>query len=518
MSNETSSSLINNLDEDRLTFRIGRLGAYVAPIVFGGGTIILFLVLGAFDLTALAVSGLVGLLVASAFARSQGTFWEAAVRGLTSPTCATLVLLMPIVGIVGSMLKNSGISDGFIWLSETLSVPAGLFPVMTFVITCCIAMATGSAGGTLITLFPLLYPAGAVLGASPVLIAGAIISGALFGDNLAPLSDTTIISASTQRYRRREGIAEVSGVVRARSRYSLSAAAIATVLFAVLGMSTVRPTSTEATGPAVEPGGLLMLVAVVALLVVAFWKKNLFAALGVALAVGIAVGLFGNLFSPADIIGVTDSVPSGFLVDGAAGMMSLVAMLLAVFAIVGVAEAAGVFDDLIALLTRGRFTQTPLGAELSIGAASALGTIGFAGANGPALLFLGPIMDRVGAQVQLHPYRRSNVMDCFAMGVGSVFPFASYSLFLGGSLTVGFAEVESLSPFEIFPAMIYPFALTVVILVAVLTGWGRRFEGPDGKPVKNRPAPVEQAPVAQEGPRSDGDKELHSAAPTVPSA
>ena len=87
------------------------------------------------------------------------------------------------------------------------------------------------------TAFPIFYAAGLTIGAPPALLAGAILSAAILGDNLAPISDTTIISSSSQRFRSRDAVADIGGVVRHRARYALLAAAISAVLYLVVGQS-----------------------------------------------------------------------------------------------------------------------------------------------------------------------------------------------------------------------------------------------------------------------------------------
>ena len=79
-----------------------------------------------------------------------------------------------------------------------------------------------------------LYPAGILLGSHPAILAGAILSGAIFGDNLAPISDVTIASTTNQRFRTKEGYADIAGTVGYRLKYALIAGGIALVLFAVL--------------------------------------------------------------------------------------------------------------------------------------------------------------------------------------------------------------------------------------------------------------------------------------------
>ena len=77
----------------------------------------------------------------------------------------------------------------------------------------------------------ILDPVGILLGSHPAVLAGAILSGAGFGDNIAPVSDTTIIAAASQEYKYKEGSADIGGTVRARFRYVFAAGLIAMVLF-----------------------------------------------------------------------------------------------------------------------------------------------------------------------------------------------------------------------------------------------------------------------------------------------
>ena len=82
-----------------------------------------------------------------------------------------------------------------------------MFVVFAFIATSIISMSTGTSIGTLFSGFPILYPSGILLGAHPLYLAGAILSGAIFGDNVAPISDTTIASAASQSYKNKKGTA-----------------------------------------------------------------------------------------------------------------------------------------------------------------------------------------------------------------------------------------------------------------------------------------------------------------------
>ncbi|WP_291048773.1 Na+/H+ antiporter NhaC family protein [Herbiconiux sp.] len=473
-----------------ITFRIGFVGALIPPLVFLAGVILYFVVFGVFDMTALTASGVAGLLLAGLFAKSYGRYWEWVIAGVTSRNAGTLLFILLAVSLIAAMITQTDVSGGFVWLAGQLGIGGGVFVAATFVLVCLISMATGSSLGTMFTAFPIFYPAGVLLGADPILLAGAILSGGLFGDNLAPISDSTIVSASTQRYRRRAGVAEVAGVVRSRARYALTAAGISAVLFLVLGLlRSGTGVSDAAVGDQGNPLGLVMVVPIAVLLVVAFWKRDIFLATTIGLISGIATGLLFGLMTPSDIMSVTpEGAPGGFLITGIAGMLPLVGLGIVVFGITGVLQGAGVFDRIVALVGRSARARTPLGSELAIGLGAAVTTTVFAGINSPAMLLFGPVADRLGAAARLHPFRRANVMDCFTLGIGAVIPIGSVFLLISSQLTSGYGEgVPEVSAVSIFTAAFYPFALTLIMLIAVVTGWGRRFEGENGAEVRTQP-------------------------------
>ena len=475
----------------RLTFRVGVIGAAIAPAIFLLGVVVFFVIFGVFDMNALTASGMLGLLVAALFASNYSQFWRTVLAGVAAPNAVTLLVILMSIGMVAALISQTDVSGGFVWLADQLGIGGGVFAVLAFVMVCIISMATGSSLGSMFTAFPIFYPAGVALGADPALVAGAILSGALFGDSLAPISDSTIISASTQRYRRKTGTAEIGGVVRSRARYALTAAGISGFLFLVIGL--VRSTPVAETTVAAAPGGplsLIMVLPVAALLVIAVWKRDIFLAGTVGLFVGIVTGLATGLLAPSDLVTVTeDGAAGGLLVTGIASMLPLVGFSIVIFGMIGMLEAAGVFDRVVELAGRSGDATSPLRAELTIGIGDAVTSVVFAGVNSAAMLMFGPVADRIGAKAQLHPFRRSNVMDCFTMGIGAVVPVASIFLLLSSQLTQGIgADVPGLTALAIFPVAFYPFALTVAILFSVFTGWGRRFEGADGAELRKAPA------------------------------
>lgn len=468
-----------------LKFRTGISGAFIAPLVFLIGATTHFVFFNAFDMNALTMSALVGLLLAALVAVDYQQFWDSVIAGIATPIAITVTLILFIVGPLASLVESTGVSEGFVWLASELGVGGGAFPAIVFVAACAMSMSTGTSLGAMFTAYPIFYPAGAALDAEPSLLAGAILSGALFGDNLAPISDTSIVSATTQRYRTMDGVADVGGVVAARAKYALSAAAISFILYLLIGTVFLDGSGDAAqTATDASPRGLFMLIPIVALFVVAFAKRDLYLAITVGIIGGTATALVTGLMTPSDIVSAEDGVAEGFLIAGVADMLPLIGLSLMVFGMLGVLQAAGVLEMVIHKISSSKFASTPAGAEVAIGGGQSIVTGLFAGVVGPSIVTFGPVVDRIGSSVGLHPYRRANIMDCFAMGVACVLPALSAFLFISSDLTGGVDGMPSLSPASVFIACFYPLTLTVLMVIAVATGWGRTFEGPGGAQVK----------------------------------
>ena len=153
------------------------------------------------------------------FAKDKGKYWDIVLEGLGQKLGMTAVLIWLIVGIYGAILKSGHIVEGLVWLSVQLHLQGAAFTVAAFIFSATFAVATGAAFGTIAAMGFILYPVGILLGASPAVLGGAIISGALFGDNIAPVSDTTIVSATGQTYSNKSGSADIGGAVKDRTKY-----------------------------------------------------------------------------------------------------------------------------------------------------------------------------------------------------------------------------------------------------------------------------------------------------------
>ena len=452
--------------KERLEFRGGWGMSFLPAVIFLFFCVLYFVIFKAFEMYALAMGAFVGLLAGGLFVKKghYDRFWDAVHKGADEAVPIGILLL--IIGMFAEMIKTANLSSGFVWLADSFHVKGGLFTAFTFFAVCVIATATGSSLGTMFTCFPIFYPAGILLGSSAPVLAGAIVGGAIFGDNLAPISDTTIISAGTQEYTKKPGTADVGGCVATRLKYSLTAGSISFVLFWVFGG-----------GGTGENGGEKLL---------AENMDPIYKAITVGLVLGSVLGVASGILKFSDILSISDGAPAGFLTSGISGMMATVVLVLSVYGIMGVLTAAGVMDRIADGILRSRLGKTVRGAEIAMMLGISLTTLIFGGVTSASMATFGKIQNEIGKRVGLHPYRRANLLDGFANAIVLVMPFLSVFVFIGTSLTEGYDMAEPLTVTQVGGSMFYSMMLFLVLLFSVVTGWGRQYEGENGEPLNRK--------------------------------
>ena len=444
-----------------------------------------FIVFKVFEMDALAMGGLVGIIVGSFFSTNWKNYWDAVLEGVSTPMNAVLIMILLVVGIFTALMAKSGVAQGFVWLGNAIGLKGGMFTGFAFITACIMSTATGTSIGTLFSAFPILYPSGILLGANPALLAGAILSGAIFGDNLAPISDTTIASAATQRYKNKEGNADIGGVVATRFKYAIIAAAAAAVLYFVFGGG-----GSSGTGAAdilqkyTDPKGLIMLIPVAILLYIAIKTREIFTAITWGIVSGTIIALLFGIITFKDILSVENGALTGFVYSGFKNMVGTAIFSISLFGMVGIINASGAMDRIIKALVHSKLAKTPRGAEITLAIGIILSSLSMGSATGPAIIMFGPIANEVGRSVNLHPYRRANLIDGFANTIPIIVPVISAFIFIVLTVIKGlqgdFSFIQTINPATIAVSTFHPMMLFIVFAISVITGWGRDFEGPNG--------------------------------------
>jgi len=444
-----------------LRFLGGAPGAIAPFLVFLCGVAWLGLS-GAPDETGFWPVLLIALTLGLALARDRGAYADAIIDGMSRRLVMVMVLAWILAGVLGVLLRDSGLVGALVWAAGASGVRGGPYVAASFAICAVFSTATGTSLGTILVCAPLLYPAAGSLGADPVFAIGAILAGATFGDNVSPISDTTIASATTQG-------ADLGGVVRSRMRYALPAAAVALGVFALFG-------GADRSGPAglaaeADPAGLLMLA--VPLLVLGLLVRGGHLVEGLMSGIVAAVGLGWLLgrFGPGDLLGVDRDafVATGILLEGMRRAVGVSVFTILLMGLVGGVEASGLLQRLIGWI--GARAGTGARAEWwifgSVSAATGLTTH-----SGVAILTVGRLAREIGEGAGVGAYRRANILDVAVCTYPFLFPFFIPTI-LASAMTADVAGMPRVSPWDVGLHNVHSWGLLAVLLLALATGWGR---------------------------------------------
>lgn len=473
-------------DPERLLYRGGFAGALLPLFVFLAGVTWLGLA-GAPAETGLWPILVLGLTVGLLMARDRHAYSEAVVAGMAQPIVAVMILAWLFAGMLGALMNASGFVEALVWTAQEAGVTGAGYVLAAFVISCAVSTSTGTSLGTLMLCAPLLYPAGGALGADPVFLIGAILGGATFGDNLSPVSDTTIASTVTQG-------ANMGKVVRSRLRYALPAAALAMTAFAVFGKSAVPP-EVEAAILETSPAGLPMLLAPALVVWLLLRHVHLVEGLLLGILAAVVLGLALGRFQPGELffIDPENYTGAGILVEGMERGVGVSIFTLLLMGLVSGVERSGVVKRL--LQRAGETIRTPRGAETwiftTVSAATLLTTHSVV-----ALLAVGRGARETGRRFGISPERRANLLDVTVCTYPFLLPYCIPTVFAASTTRSGRGfGMPELSALPVGLANFHSWALLAVIVLAVLTGWGRdaKVSSPAPEPEDDLPEPVSSA-------------------------
>ena len=456
-SRPTPSSAPGSEPDTPLVFRGGWLGALTPFVVFLGGVSWLGLS-GAPDETGFGPILIVALGVGVLLSRDPARYAEAVIDGMSHRIVMLLVLAWLLAGVLGVVLRDSGLVDALVWAASTTGVRGGGFAVATFLVCAVFSTATGTSLGTILVCAPLLYPAATALGADPAFAIGAILAGATFGDNVSPISDTTIASATTQD-------ADLGGVVRSRMRYALPAAAAAIVVFALFGGAAGSGGSLSSSG---DPTGLVMLAVPAAVLGLLLRRAHLVVGLFAGIGFGVVLGVVLGRFGISDLLGIDPDnfIATGIVLDGMRRAFGVSIFTILLMGLVGGLTASGLLDRLITWVEAR--ANNARGAEWwmfgSISGATMLTTH-----SAVAILTVGSLAKEVGGNAGVGPYRRANILDVTVCTYPFLLPFFIPTI-LAASMTAGVDGMPRISPWEAGLHNVHSWGLLLVLVASIAIG------------------------------------------------
>lgn len=474
-------------DSDRaLAFRGGKVSAAV-PLAFFVLWAIGISVAGAPDTNGLILGAVIGLTLGMFLTRGPWSVYAQHVfEGMADRIASVTIVAWFWAGMFASVLQAGGLVEGLVWLGGVWNVTGSLFVAATFLLAATFASAVGTGYGTTVAFATLMFPAGIVMGADPVWLFAAILSGAAFGDNLAPVSDTTVVSATTQE-------TDIPGVVRSRFKYAAAAALPALLLFALLGRGdgVIDPVRAEALlAESASPQGLVLLIPFALVIVLALRGQHILVSLTWGIALAIVLELMLGLASRGEILSFDpdNDLVGGALIDGITGYISLAVLVLLIVAAGHLMKEGGAMDGVVNGL------KSLAGRSVARAEAAMWGIVfslnAFITINTAAEITAAPVISELGKRFRLHPYRRANILDAVTSALGYIFPW-------GGGVLIGYQTIRNLEgvyefvtavpPTQVWPFVLHGWFLAAVMLIAALTGFGRTYAAEDGSETRTPP-------------------------------
>lgn len=460
--------------EKKLEFYGGEWMSFIPFLVFLVLIITTTFVFGSISDGALWIPAFMAIVVGFFFAKNKRDYSNAVIEGMASKEALIPVVCWLFAGVFSRILRDSGIAVGIAGIAANMGVGSTAFTIITFIASAIFATATGTGFGTIAAGMGVLYPAAISLGAYPPIVAGAIISGGAFGDNLAPVSDTTICSATSQ------GV-DVPGVVRSRLKYALAAGTITIICILIFSpgksSSGISPDAYN-----YNPNTLFMFIPVVITIMVAVKTGDIIIATIVGSVVGAVTALAAGLFdfvqidvpNPAKpaLISVygegLDRTIGGVIQTGLGSMIQVCVLALLLFGSISVMRSG--HGDIKLLNALNKVTKTRIGAELTISAMVVI-LSALMGLNAPAILSVGASFAKpLGKKHDISPYRIANLLDAQSNTLVYCLPWTPAVIY-----TLGFAA-DSNAPLiaaEITPFVFYSYAMLAVMFVTILLGIGK---------------------------------------------
>ena len=269
------SELQHSGPKREVSFYGGTFGALLPFLIFVTGVIFIALS-GAPDEKGFWPVLILALGLGLLLAKDKTAYCETVIDGMSQRIVMIMITAWMLASTIGVLMTATGFVEALSWAAGQLSLQGAPFVIATFIICCIVSLSTGSSFATILICGPILYPAGGLVAAHLPSLAGAIIGGATFGDFFAPISDTTIASALSQK-------AEIGATVKSRWKYIFPASLLALLAYGISGSLLGGVGSTGANELIGSPSGLPMLL-VPALIIFLFLK-------GKHLVHGLLIGL-----------------------------------------------------------------------------------------------------------------------------------------------------------------------------------------------------------------------------------
>ena len=377
-----------------------------------------------------------------AFAMTKGNINERFrifAKGAANEDVLTMLIIYLLAGAFSSVAASMGGRDATVNLGLSL-IPVQFLTAGVFIISAFMGTATGTSMGTIGAIVPIAVGVADKGGLSVPLVVGACVGGAMFGDNLSMISDTTIAATRSQG-------CEMRDKFRVNFFIALPAALITIVILLVMG----RPETMPDMG--VLEYSIIKVLPYLLVLVLALIGMNVF----LVLTIGIfAAGIVGLATGSLDIFGFAQSIWGGFT-----GMNEV--FFLTLFC-GGMSQMVTHNGGIVWLIEKLRgMMKSNKSAQLGIAALVSLADCATAN-NTVAIVLSGSVAKDISHEYKVDPRRTASLLDVFSCVFQGIIPYGAQIL-TAAALTSAYGI--AMSPTDIIPRLWYCWILAIVGILSI---------------------------------------------------
>lgn len=408
----------------------GRAAALIPILVF----LLVFLgsgiIMGDFYAMPAILAFLIALFVA--FLQNRGLKFDEKIKviasGVGDDNIITMCLIFLCAGAFSGAVKAAGGVESTVNLGLSV-LPPSLAVVGIFVIGCFISVSMGTSMGTISALAPIAVGISEKTGFSMAICISAVVCGAMFGDNLSMISDTTIAAVKTQGCEMKDKFRE--------NFFIVLPAALVTIGILLFSTSGGEFRVTEELSY-----NILRVVPYILVLAGALAGLNVFIVLIGGTVISLAVGVITGSLAVTDMFTVVG--------DGITGMYDITAISIIVACVVALVKEYGGIQFILDII-RSKI-KSSRGAEFGI-AGLALLIDACTANNTVAIIMAGPIAKEISTEFGVTPRRSASLLDIFSSVGQGIIPY--------GAQLLSAATLSGLTPYEIIPHLYYPILMAV---------------------------------------------------------
>lgn len=359
------------------------------------------------------------------------------VEGVGDSNIITMCMIYLLAGAFSTVAAATGGVDAMVALGLHI-IPASFILPGIFLIAGVVSTAMGTSMGTLAALAPVALGLSQAAGISPALMAGVLVSGAMFGDNLSFISDTTIAATRTQG-------CSMKDKFRTNFRIAVPAA-----LLTIIWLSFYN---TGATTIAIPEANLWLALPYFAIIVLAVTGLNVF----VVLTLGIILAaLFGMVAVDYAWVTFSQDIYIGFTSMQEIFLLSL--LIGGLSALIRQQGGLAFLANQVERITRRLSRRKERAAAIGIAGLTTVTNLAVAN-NTVTILISGEVSKRLAAEGGVAPRQSASYLDIFACVVQGVLPYGAQALMIGASFGI--------SPLAVSVNTFYCFVLGAVAVVSM---------------------------------------------------